>query len=528
MQFVRPQLFTEAVQKLGARTPVGATLSSEQWARVPVALRERAFFSAKVQDARFLSDAKGFLDDFLQGTRETLPNGETALKVGGRAQFVEKLQAYAVAAGMEPLDPKARGGLKDPTSEKRLGLIFDTAVKAAQDFGTWKQGQDPDLLDAFPAQRFIRVRDARAPRADHLAHEGDVRLKSDLAYWIARNPFGVPWGPWGFGSGMDVEDVSREDAEDDGVLKPGAAVEPVDRDLNDQLQASTRGLDPAILDRLKGEFGDQVEIAGDQVRWRAGSPSPARVPVPEAAPATAPSRSAPEDAPSEEPAVAGPHYAPQPPAEPARPAPEAKPLASVVNLRVGPGVAAACQECLTAADRLHAVGDLPPLPIVELPASADDHGQYDPDKHQAAVHPETYRPGLTTGHELFHGILTKLLVAPNRSLRDPAKARQSLGAGPLYEWYRAVAGTPTAAALARDARVFRRGSQGKFLEYLLRPEEMLGRSYAQYVALRSGSPGLLAELELYREKAPQETWSLEEFGPVLTAIDHFLSEQGWR
>lgn len=272
MQFVRPQLFTEAVAKLGVRSPVGAALSSAEWAAVPVALRERAFWAAKVQDARFLSDSKQFFDDFLRGTVETLPNGEKALKAGGRAQFIEQLQTYAVNAGMEPLDPAKRGGLQDPTSERRLGLIFDTNIKSAQDFGYWKQGQDPDLLDAFPAQRFIRVRDARVPRPDHRAHEGEVRLKTDLAYWIARNPFGVPWGPFGFGSGMDVEDESREVAEADGLLKPGEAVRPVEKDLNDHLAASARGMDPQVLARLKADFGDQMKITGDTIQWK-GQPA---------------------------------------------------------------------------------------------------------------------------------------------------------------------------------------------------------------------------------------------------------------
>ena len=39
--------FAEALAKLSSRTPQAADLSSSQWADVPLALRERAFFSAR-------------------------------------------------------------------------------------------------------------------------------------------------------------------------------------------------------------------------------------------------------------------------------------------------------------------------------------------------------------------------------------------------------------------------------------------------------------------------------------------------
>ena len=276
MEFVQPIPFKEALDKIGSRSPVGAMLRSDQWARVPTAIREKAFFSATIEDARFLEETKGLITSFLESARETVtgPDGKErrALKVGSRAEFIDQARTFAIERGLGPLDPEDAGTIRDIQSEQRLALIFDTQTKAANDHGYWKQGQDPDVLDEFPAQRFIRVLDVKTPRQRHQEFEGEVRLKSDLEFWLSLNDpadggFGVPWGPWGFNSGMDVEDVDRAEAESLGLLEPGEKVEPVERDLNDHLEAGIRSLSPEMSDWLQSKLGDQVEISGGTVKW---------------------------------------------------------------------------------------------------------------------------------------------------------------------------------------------------------------------------------------------------------------------
>jgi hypothetical protein len=272
MQFIKPMPFEEAVDKLGERSVIGAQLNSAEWARVPVALRERAFFSSQVENVKFLQRGQDAINDFLTGAREDTAGGP-ALKLGSRAEFISQMREFALAEGMGPLVPEDAGTLKDITSERRLGLIFDVQTQAANDYGSWKQGMDADVLDEFPAQRFIREKDVTTPRPHHAEHDGEVHLKTDLDFWLAMNSpeyggFGVPWGPWGFNSGMAVEDVDREEAEDLGLLTPGQQVEPVERDFNDHLKASVTGLDPALIDRLKTSLGDQVMFQGGSVWWK--------------------------------------------------------------------------------------------------------------------------------------------------------------------------------------------------------------------------------------------------------------------
>lgn len=265
MQFVKPIPFQEAIDKLGRRALIGSQMTSAEWRDVPVALRERGFFISRIESARVLQRAQDGIGDFLSSARETLPNGQTALKTGSRSDFIEQMRSFLQAEGIE----RGKGGLTDITSEKRLGLIFDTQTRQAHDYGYWKQGQTQAVLDEFPAQRFIRVIDVNEPRTEHARFEGEVRLKSDLDFWISINKdFDVPWGPWGWGCGHDVEDVDRDEAEALGLISPQEQVAPIEADLNTRLEASTRGLHPELVAKLKADLGDQIVVDGDSIAWR--------------------------------------------------------------------------------------------------------------------------------------------------------------------------------------------------------------------------------------------------------------------
>jgi hypothetical protein len=265
--------FEEALEKLGSQSIVGSTLNSADWAGIPIGLRDNAFFSATIEDVRFLQSAQDFIDDFLANRVVTLDNGEQGLAAGSRAQFVDEMQDYCQTHGLGPLDPDLTGTMQDISSQTRLSLIFNTKVAQANSYGYWKQGMDPDVLDEFPAQRFIRVQDVKVKRVPHQLNEGVVKLKTDLEFWLSMNDesfggFGVPWGPWGFNSGMGEQDEDRDTAERLGLLKPGQKLEPIVKDVNDMLQASTEGLDDDMVGHLRRAFGDQVEFDDNAVKWK--------------------------------------------------------------------------------------------------------------------------------------------------------------------------------------------------------------------------------------------------------------------
>lgn len=256
-----PMPFDEAILYLLEKEPDPQRWNARQWALRGADVRTRAFFSARVENARFLDRAQGLLFDFLVGTTEkvTGPDGVTreAIKIGGRAEFVRRMRAFMVKEGMATeaeMRATDQEDLTDIKSSERLRLIFDTNVRQAYGFGNWKQGMTPAALRAFPAARLIRERSVFEPRPRHQANLGEVRLKTD-PWWADYinaeeiGGFGVPWGPYGFRSGCNQEDVPRSEAKALGL--DVNSVLPKDREMNDGLKASTKGMDPAVKAKLK-------------------------------------------------------------------------------------------------------------------------------------------------------------------------------------------------------------------------------------------------------------------------------------
>ena len=69
-------------------------------------------------------------------------------------------------------------------------------------------------------------------------------------------------------------------------------------------------------------------------------------------------------------------------------------------------------------------------------------------------------------------------------------------------------------------------------EYLMSPDELWARSYAQYIAEKSMDTGLISALDLTRPPAAlgqiyPAQWDAEDFAPVSQAIDSLFRGQGW-
>ncbi|HEY4415725.1 MAG TPA: ADP-ribosyltransferase, partial [Verrucomicrobiae bacterium] len=274
MEFIAPTPFVEAIKKLGDQQIVASSLSSSEWQDLPQELRDNAYFSSRVESAQFLQRSQDVLGDFLAGNRKTSDGGELMLATGSRAAFVSQMQGFLEKEGVK----RGGGGLTDITSEKRLGLIFNIKAQQSQDFAAWLQGMNPSVLNEFPAARFIRVKAVKEPRQSHEQYQDQVYLKTDPIWWLVINKdFGVPYGPWGWGCGHDVEDVDRDETESLGLIKAGdkvvipAAMQKFLKP-NQNLQASMKNLAPELLQKLKDEFGEKIVIEGDTMRWR-GQPA---------------------------------------------------------------------------------------------------------------------------------------------------------------------------------------------------------------------------------------------------------------
>jgi hypothetical protein len=287
-----PIPFTEAISFLLNKEDLPAEWEASDWSEQEPDFRTRAFWSAKVENARFLDRSHGFLFDYLAKVRETIvqPDGTvvTALQIGGREQFVKRIRDFMIAEGMAAPGEFVNVDQKDITdirSVARLRLIFDTNVRQAYGYGQWKQGMKPAVLRAFPAARLIRERGVKEPRPRHQNNLGEVRLKTDPRWAEFHNArdiggFGVPWGPYGFQSGVTQEDVSRREARKMGleIIDVESEVrEMPDKSINEGLTASTAKMQPDIKAKLLEELrakresrsGSAIERAGEAGR-RAG------------------------------------------------------------------------------------------------------------------------------------------------------------------------------------------------------------------------------------------------------------------
>lgn len=280
----KPLKFDKAIERLKARKEIASHLNTKQWADVPAALRDRAFFSSRVASARFLHSAKRMLQAFLDGEREEVitPSGEKimALKSASRAQFVKQMHEFAISEGMG--DPLPEGtGFQDQSviqqntnirSPRRLGLIFETNLRSSYGYGNFEASVDPDVTDAYPAWRFIRTGVVKEPRPLHKQNEGAVRRKDDVKFWLKMNDpaiggLGVPHGPWGFNSQMDVQEVSRREAMKLGLIKSDERIKSPKAEFNKQLSLDASRIEPGVFGKLKKALGKNVKMEGWKLKW---------------------------------------------------------------------------------------------------------------------------------------------------------------------------------------------------------------------------------------------------------------------
>ncbi len=263
MLFSAPVPFAEALQRLQERTPVASRLDSAEWSGMALGLSDRAFFSATVTQLSHVAELQKLSTDIASGQLDYAT---------ARLRLKESLDSFGYTA------PKGEeGGLRDLSSFRRRDLQLRQNVREAREYGRFAQGQDPALLDAFPAQELIRWEDREVPRdwAERWAAAGGefygsrMIARKDSPVWTALSRFGRPWPPFDFGSGMGVEDVDRATAEQLGVIAPLERVAPTLEDYNQGLEASLPDASPALLAYARTLFGDQVDISRQgKITWQ--------------------------------------------------------------------------------------------------------------------------------------------------------------------------------------------------------------------------------------------------------------------
>lgn len=259
-----------AAEKILQKALVESNIDSSEWNSIQAGLRDRAFFSSQVAKANILSAMRQMAAE--------RANGKSASDVRvSMRQFLESI-------GHETPE-HLRGTIKDLYSKSRLDVIINTNVAQARGFLDWKEANSPGAYMAFPAQEFLRVEERRQKRQDWPArwHKAGGKLYSgrmialkDDPVWENLSVFGTPFPPFDWGSGMGVQDVSRREAIELGIISESALAKKVEQKqtetppgFNDQLQATIpMRHDSPEAKRLQKIFGDQVKFDGDTAHWQ--------------------------------------------------------------------------------------------------------------------------------------------------------------------------------------------------------------------------------------------------------------------
>lgn len=196
------------------------------------------------------------------------------------------------------------------------------------------------------------------------------------------------------------------------------------------------------------------------------------------------------------------------------------------------------RDALAAIDAVHGDGLLPAVPVTIVSTTRrwgtfrydlTDGGPPGIEVHRGDAHKR-----LTLAHEVGHLLDYAAIGEPNRF---GTEARATLFA----DWRRAVLASAALQELlwlraqpigTRPPGTAGPGSGDRYIRYLTTDVELWARSYAQYIARRSGNAAMLHELGAVRRRVSglylPEQWDDDDFEPIAAAIDELLTQLGWR
>ena len=272
-----------ASEKILQKALVASNLDSSQWNSIQAGLRDRAFFSSEVAKANILDAMRTMAAD----------------RASGVSASDARLAMRDFLRGIGHETPEdLKGTIKDLYAKSRLDVIIKTNVAQARGFIQHAEGMTPGALWAFPAQEFLRVESRRKPREDWAQRWQKaggkiyggrmIALKTDPV-WTRLGPFGNPYPPFDWGSGMGVQDVSRKEWEEVEKLKSSeveklkssetsqpfnpSTFQPFNPSTFQQFNAGLQAEIPMRHDspearRLREAFGDQVRFDGNTAHWQ--------------------------------------------------------------------------------------------------------------------------------------------------------------------------------------------------------------------------------------------------------------------
>lgn len=240
----------EALASLARRQIMPTGMGTEQIQQLGASWTRNSFFSARTLLTDLLDSYKQDIETMLNPQRITRDGAQVTVGLD-QAKAREQAKTLLQKLGYQP-DPDKRGTIQDLSSDARINLVLETNKQVSQGEGWWAQGQDPAVLDMWPAQELFRAVEKKLRRdwVERWRRAGEatgdpigtgwtitpdlklIALKNHAIWDRLGDPglfpdgLGNPYPPFAFNSGMDVRDVTRAVAEELGLITAGEIVQP--------------------------------------------------------------------------------------------------------------------------------------------------------------------------------------------------------------------------------------------------------------------------------------------------------------
>lgn len=244
-----PTLFRDALEARAVKTKLPTGLRTKDLQRLSAPVRERAFFSAGVENVRFLDEADKLIEGLIRGDISPADARVT-------------LDRVLAKEGMLDPDRKLSGDLQELSSRRRQDVLLDTNVRQARGYGQWKIEQEPQTLNLWPAKELIRVANREVPREWRARWQsrggsifnGRMVALKNAPIWSRISRFSLPYPPFDFNSGMGTRAIDREEAQSLGLIAEDDDMVPEDRGFNKDLESSLDIRSQRLRDRVAQEL----------------------------------------------------------------------------------------------------------------------------------------------------------------------------------------------------------------------------------------------------------------------------------
>lgn len=178
-----------------------------------------------------------------------------------------------------------------------------------------------------------------------------------------------------------------------------------------------------------------------------------------------------------------------------------------------------------AAQLIDGVHNLPPgaVPSIRVMSDPTYEGAYyrnqvTGDGDYISISPTAQR-GLTLAHEYGHHLDAQWLIVNDNRWRGPFDRKDAV----LTRFWDAVVESRQYKQL--DDMYWGSSNPSPYLKYVFSGEELWARAYSQYVAVRSGNPALLRQLQELRRTPFMYQWDDDDFEPIADAIDALIASK---